>query len=99
MVSKTALTLIPMQTIDNEKPAGDRLRIGECLVVLSSREVHPPDARKVQRLTPKSIGVLLALARRAGQVVTRDELFAEVWPDTMPTNDVPAPAIRRCSWG
>ena len=93
MVSKTALTLIPMQTIDNEKPAGDRLRIGECLVVLSSREVHPPDARKVQRLTPKSVGVLLALARRAGQVVTRDELFAEVWPDTMPTNDVLTQAI------
>ncbi len=82
-----------MQTIDNEKPGADRLHIGECLVVLSSREVHPPDARKVQRLTPKSIGVLLVLARRAGQVVTRDELFAEVWPDTMPTNDVLTQAI------
>lgn len=92
-MSSAVSLLIPMQTIDNEKPGADRLHIGECLVVLSSREVHPPDARKVQRLTPKSIGVLLVLARRAGQVVTRDELFAEVWPDTMPTNDVLTQAI------
>lgn len=81
-------------TIDNEKPAADRLRIGQCVVVLSSREVHRLDgAGKVQRLTPKSVGVLLALVGNAGQVVTRDELFAEVWPDTMPTNDVLTQAV------
>ena len=82
-----------MATNPTEKPSSDRLRVGECLVVLSSREVHLPGTRKIQRLTPKSVGVLLALARRAGQVVTRDELFAEVWPDTMPTNDVLTQAV------
>lgn len=76
-----------------EKSNSDRLRVGECLVVLSSREVELPGTRKNQRLTPKSVGVLLALARRPGQVVTRDELFAEVWPDTMPTNDVLTQAV------
>lgn len=85
--------LIVMQTVDNSKPEADRLTIGACVVLLSSREVHGPGARKVQRLTPKSVGVLLALARRAGQVVTRDELFADVWPDTMPTNDVLTQAV------
>ena len=82
-----------MATNPTEKPSSDRLRVGECLVVLSSREVHLPGTRKTQRLTPKSVGVLLVLARRSGQVVTRDELFAEVWPDTMPTNDVLTQAV------
>ncbi|AMJ56161.1 winged helix-turn-helix domain-containing protein [Stenotrophomonas nitritireducens] len=76
-----------------EKSSSDRLRVGECLVVLSSREVHLPGTRKTPRLTPKSVGVLLALARRPGQVVTREELFADVWPDTMPTNDVLTQAV------
>lgn len=81
-------------TIDNDMPASDRLRIGQCVVLLSSREVHRADGSgKVQRLTPKSVGVLLALVGKAGQVVTRDELFAEVWPDTMPTNDVLTQAV------
>ncbi|KRG68682.1 hypothetical protein ABB27_07190 [Stenotrophomonas terrae] len=76
-----------------EKTSSDRLRVGECLVVLSSREVHLPGTRKTPRLTPKSVGVLLALARKPGQVVTREELFADVWPDTMPTNDVLTQAV------
>ena len=82
-----------MSNLEPQPAATDRLRIGACVVVLSSREVHVPNANKVQRLTPKSVGVLLALARRAGQVVTRDELFAEVWPDTLPTNDVLTQAV------
>lgn len=82
-----------MATNPTEKSGSDRLRVGECLVVLSSREVHLPGIRKIQRLTPKSVGVLLALARRPGQVVTREELFADVWPDTMPTNDVLTQAV------
>jgi DNA-binding winged helix-turn-helix (wHTH) protein/tetratricopeptide (TPR) repeat protein len=32
-------------------------------------------------LTPKAVLLLLALVRRAGQVVTHRELMAEVWPD------------------
>jgi Tol biopolymer transport system component/DNA-binding winged helix-turn-helix (wHTH) protein len=82
-----------MDIPNNEKPVSDRLLIGECVVVLSSREVHVPGARRLRRLTPKRIGVLLVLVRKAGQVVTRDELFAEVWPDTMPTNDVLTQAV------
>src|SRR5690606_4524059 len=82
-----------METSNIEKQATDRLLIGDCLVVVSSREVHLPGVRRVRRLTPKSVAVLLVLARNAGQVVTRDELFAEVWPDTMPTNDVLTQAV------
>jgi DNA-binding winged helix-turn-helix (wHTH) protein/tetratricopeptide (TPR) repeat protein len=33
-------------------------------------------------LTPKSLGVLRVLLERSGEVVTREELFSHVWPDT-----------------
>jgi TolB-like protein/DNA-binding winged helix-turn-helix (wHTH) protein/Tfp pilus assembly protein PilF len=33
-------------------------------------------------LTPKAFGTLLALVRRGGRVVGKDELLGEVWPDT-----------------
>jgi DNA-binding winged helix-turn-helix (wHTH) protein len=39
------------------------------------------------RLTPKSAAVLGVLVARAGQPVTRDELFASVWGDTAVSDD------------
>ncbi len=77
----------------SEPPSADVVRIGSCTVTLSSREVTVPGARRVRRLTPKALGVLKALLRSPGAVVTRDELFAEVWPDTLPTNDVLTQAV------
>lgn len=82
-----------MSTTDTSPFDADILRIGECTVTLSSREVVVPGVRRVRRLTPKAIGVLRALVRSGGRVVTRDELFAEVWPDTLPTNDVLTQAV------
>src|SRR5215218_6198011 len=38
-------------------------------------------AREV-RLTPKALSLLSFLAERPGEVVTKDELFAAVWPET-----------------
>jgi Tol biopolymer transport system component/DNA-binding winged helix-turn-helix (wHTH) protein len=77
----------------SEPTSADVIRIGECTVTLSSREVTVPGARRPRRLTPKALGVLKALMRAPGAVVTRDELFAEVWPDTLPTNDVLTQAV------
>ncbi|WP_369936555.1 winged helix-turn-helix domain-containing protein [Xanthomonas tesorieronis] len=71
----------------------DRLQVGDCLVLLSLREVHAPRARRPQRLTPKAMGVLRALLAQPGQVVERETLLAQVWPDTQPTNDVVTQAI------
>ncbi|WP_445514059.1 winged helix-turn-helix domain-containing protein [Stenotrophomonas sp. 3(2025)] len=76
-----------------QPPESDRVRVGECIVTLSSREVEVAGARRTRRLTPKSLGVLRVLMRQPGRVVTRDELFAEVWPDTLPTNDVLTQAV------
>src|SRR5260370_36107956 len=35
------------------------------------------------RITPKSLSVLLFLAERAGQVVTKEDIFHTVWPDSI----------------
>ena len=71
----------------------DRLRVGECVIEVALREVHAPGAVRPRRITPKSISVLLVLAENAGRVVTRDALLAQVWPETLPTNDVVTQAI------
>src|ERR1044072_7830095 len=33
-------------------------------------------------LTPKATGILMVLVKHAGQLVEKDELLKEVWPDT-----------------
>ena len=75
------------------QPAYERVRIGECLVEISLRLVHVPETGKSMRITPKSMGVLLMLANNAEKVVSRNALLAQVWPDTLPTNDVITQAV------
>lgn len=70
-----------------------RMQVGDCLVLPSLREVHAPRARRPQRLTPKAMGVLRVLLAQPGQVVEREALLAQIWPDTQPTNDVVTQAI------
>ncbi|MGH3312653.1 MAG: response regulator transcription factor [Streptomyces sp.] len=53
------------------------LRVGGLLVAPSAREVTL-DGERLE-LTPREFDLLCFLARRAGQVVTRRELLAEVW--------------------
>lgn len=71
----------------------DRLRVGECSVEIPLREVHAPGAWRARRITPKTMGVLLALVDAGGRVVSRDALLAQVWPDTLPSDDVLTQAI------
>ncbi len=48
----------------------------------------------VIRLKPKSLAVLRCLLTHAGQLVTKDVLFATVWPETVVSDAVLAAAIR-----
>ncbi len=82
---------MPLSTSKSAQP--ERLRIGECVVEIASREVLAPGAKRPTRLTPKAMAVLRVLAEQPGQVVSREQLLAEVWPDTLPTNDVVTQAI------
>jgi TolB-like protein len=45
-------------------------------------------------LRPKSLDLLLALARNPGRVMSRDELFDAVWPDVTVTEDSIAQCVR-----
>lgn len=53
-------------------------------------EVVGPGAR--EKLDPKVMGVLLLLAQNAGQVVSRDDLHEQLWPNAVVTDD----ALTRC---
>jgi two-component system OmpR family response regulator len=55
----------------------DVSRLGPVTVARGAREVHV-DGRKVA-LTQREFDLLEYLARRAGRVVTRDELLESVW--------------------
>ena len=46
-----------------------------------------------QRITPKAMNVLVALVARVGELVTREELLASVWPDVHVQEEVLTRAI------
>ena len=46
-------------------------------------------------LGPKAFAVLRCLVTRAGQLVTKDELFAEVWPETIISDSVLTVTIKQ----
>ncbi len=48
--------------------------------------------RETRQVTPKSMDLLVCLARREGRVVSKDEIHQELWPDTFVTDD----ALTRC---
>lgn len=57
------------------------------------REIQAPGGNSVIRITPKAIGVLLALVDANGRPVSRDALLKRVWPKTLPTGDVVTQAV------
>ena len=69
------------------------LQVGQCRVETASREITGPSASRVHRVTPKAMAVLRLLAAAGGQVVSREELLAGVWPDSAPTDDVLTQAV------
>lgn len=71
----------------------ERLRIGQCTVDVSSREVLAPGARRPFRVTPKAMAVLRVLVENGDKVVSRDTLLTTVWPDTLPSDDVLTQAV------
>ncbi|MEN5060180.1 winged helix-turn-helix domain-containing protein [Luteimonas sp. TWI1416] len=76
-----------------EVASPQRLRVGAGVVDFATREIEMPGARRSVRVTPKALAVLRVLARSSGAVFSRNDLLAEAWPDTMPTDDVLTQAI------
>lgn len=68
------------------------LRVGEHRVDLGALRVISDPERP--RLTLKAAMVLVELARRGGQTLSRDDLLGTVWVGTTPTPEVVTQAIR-----
>ncbi len=75
------------------RPRTPRLRVLDCEIDAARRVVTQDGDGQARRLTPKALQVLLVLVERGGSVVSRETLFREVWPDTMPTDDVLTQAV------
>ena len=71
----------------------ESLRIGGYVVDTSLNRVTTPAGMTVQ-VEPKVMSVLVALAARPGEVVTRDELLAQVWRGVFVTDDAVHRTIR-----
>lgn len=65
-------------------------RLGELRILPKTGEAIGPAA--TERLDPKVMGVLVMLAERTGQVVSRDELIAKLWPGVVVGDEV----LSRC---
>ena len=63
---------------NDEAPRAAAVRIGEWVADPATNELRR--GADTVRLEPRSMDLLMALAHRAGTVVSRDELFAAVWP-------------------
>jgi TolB-like protein len=69
------------------------LRFGNVALDMSRGSLRGGDGAEVA-LRPKSLDLLLALARNPGRVMSRDELFDVVWPNVTVTEDSIAQCVR-----
>ena len=71
----------------------ETLRFGNVVLDMSRGSLRDGDGAEVA-LRPKSLDLLLALARNPGRIISRDELFDAVWPDVTVTEDSIAQCVR-----
>lgn len=65
-----------------KKPENERLQLGGLVLDLAGGELLGADGRPAT-LRRQALDLLLVLGRRAGQVVSKDELMSLVWPDVV----------------
>lgn len=68
-----------------------RLRVGEWLLDPATNEISRGSERV--HLEPKTVDLLVALARRAGAVASREELLSQVWSGVVVGDDVLTQAV------
>ena len=71
----------------------EMLRFGNVLLDVDRAVLRDSNGAEVA-LRPKSLDLLLMLARHPGRVLSRDELFDAVWPDVTVTEDSIAQCVR-----
>ena len=70
----------------NETVGMPQLRIGDWALDRATNQIRR--GSEVVHLEPKAVDLLIALAQRADQVVSREELLAEVWSGVVVSDDV-----------
>ena len=80
-----------MVTVSERKPV--RLRVGDWIADPATNELRQGD--RVVRLEPKPMDVLMRLAARPGEVVSREELLADVWPGVVVVDEALTQSIAR----
>ncbi len=70
-----------------------RIKIGDWLVEPALNRMSR--GAEVARLEPKAVEVLVALARHAGEVVSREQLLSEIWKGVTVSDDVLTQSITK----
>jgi len=77
---------VPRRSLEAARPASAGLPRSFPPICFGRYRLDPVQGltrgEQVVRLTPKLLSVLGVLAERAGQVVTKEEIFRAAWPDT-----------------
>jgi TolB-like protein len=71
----------------------EMLRFGDVVLDVDRALLREPNGTEIA-LRPKSLDLLLTLARNPGRVMSRDELFDAVWPNVTVTEDSIAQCVR-----
>ena len=79
------------QTSSSTQPS--RLRVDDLVVDLGRRRVRR--GTELLDLTDRSFRLLEALIRHAPELVSKDQLVAEVWDDTVVSDETLAQRVRR----
>jgi TolB-like protein/DNA-binding winged helix-turn-helix (wHTH) protein/Tfp pilus assembly protein PilF len=66
-------------------PAQDSFNVGEWVVESDLNQISAPG--RTVRLEPKAMGVLVCLAHKPGQVVSREALLSQLWPGVVVGDD------------
>src|SRR5271154_5112934 len=71
----------------------ETLRFGNLVLDIGRGSLRDGDGTEIA-LRPKSLDLLLMLARNPGRVISRDDLFDAVWPNVTVTEDSIAQCVR-----
>ncbi len=82
---------MPVGTESPPAPGKDRLQVGDWTVEPALNQLSA--AGKSVKLEPKAVAVLVYLADRPGQVVSREALLSAVWPSVVVGDDALTQAV------
>jgi adenylate cyclase len=80
-------------SIPSEKPSPTKIRLNSVIIDLSCSCLRDHMGAEVS-LRPKSLDLLLTLARNPGRVLSHDVLFEAVWPNVTVTEDSIGQCVR-----